>query len=129
MCYGNCSRNGSRRGIFLRNLLGINSTSSTPCDKVVARCPISRPVLEILRYAPHQITQKLKVKKFEFGLIVRIQLILWVPGIRDRRKCVGLWVATLPTLFPRGRGWSIWISRAHYCGSFGQGPLDSYSGE
>jgi hypothetical protein len=65
-----------RRGIFLRNSLSISSTSSMPCDKVAAWCPSTRPILELLRYAPHQVTQKLKVNKFEFGLIVRIQLLL-----------------------------------------------------
>jgi hypothetical protein len=85
--------------------------------------------LELLRYAPHQITQKLKVKKFEFGLIVRIQLLLRVPGILDRRKFVRWWGATLPSLFPKGKGRSIWISRTPYHGSFGQGPSDSCSSE
>jgi hypothetical protein len=88
-CHGNCSRDGSRRGMFLRNSLSINSTSSTPCDEVATWCPSTRPILELLRYAPHQVTQKLKVKKFEFGLIVRIHLLLRVPGVLDRRRGVG----------------------------------------
>jgi hypothetical protein len=100
--------------------LSVSSRSSTPCDEVAARCPSTRPVLELLRYALHQVTQKLKVKKFEFGLIVRIQLLLRVPGLLDRRKCVGLWGATLPTFLPRGKGRRIWISRTHYHGSLGK---------
>jgi hypothetical protein len=41
-CHGNCSRNGSRRGIYLRNSLSIISMSSMPCDRVVVRCPSTR---------------------------------------------------------------------------------------
>jgi hypothetical protein len=65
--------------------------------------PRVRGPLGLLRYALHQFTQKLKVKKFEFGLIVRIQLLLRVPGLLDRRKCVGLWGATLLHDFPKER--------------------------
>jgi hypothetical protein len=95
---------GTTRGIFLRNSLSISSMISTPFDKEITWCPSMRPILELLQYALHKITQKLKVMKFEFGLIVRIQLLLWVPEILDRRKCVGLWGATLPSLLHRGRG-------------------------
>jgi hypothetical protein len=48
--------------------------------------PEYEAVLERLRCAPHQITPKHKVKKFEFGLIVRIQHLLRVPGLLDRRS-------------------------------------------
>jgi hypothetical protein len=68
MCHGNCSRNGSRRGIFLRNSLSVTSMSSTPCDKAVTQCLSASPILELFWYAPHPIAQKLKVKEFEFGL-------------------------------------------------------------
>jgi hypothetical protein len=105
-CHGNCSRDGSRRGIFLRNSLSVISISSTPCDEVAAWCPSTRPILELLQYAPHQVTQKLKVKKFEFGLIVRIHILLRVPGVLDRRRgvgCVGSHTTSATSLVERTR--------------------------
>jgi hypothetical protein len=73
-CHGNCSRNGSGRGIYLRNSLSISSTSSMPCDRAVVRCPSTRPISwSLLRYAPHLNTEKLKVNKFMFGLNVNIR--------------------------------------------------------
>jgi hypothetical protein len=81
--------------MFLRNSLSISSMSSIPCDEVATQCPSTRPVLELLRYVPHQVTHKVKVKKFEFGLIVRIHLLLQVPGVLDRRRGVGCVGTTL----------------------------------
>jgi hypothetical protein len=102
-CHGNGSRNGSKSGIFLRNSLSVSSTSSMPCDKSVTQCPSVRPVLECLSML-HIFSQKLKVNEFELGLIVRIHPLLWVPGILDQGKCVGLWGSTLPAFLPRGKG-------------------------
>jgi hypothetical protein len=48
--------------------------SSMPCDRVVVRCPSMRPdFMELLRYAPHLNTEKLKVNKFVFSLNVNIR--------------------------------------------------------
>jgi hypothetical protein len=44
-CHGNCSRNGSERGIFQRNSLTVSSMSSTLSDREVVRCPSTRHVL------------------------------------------------------------------------------------
>jgi hypothetical protein len=105
--------------MFLRNSLSVNSTSSMPCNEVAARCPSTRPVLGLLRYVPHQVTQKLKVKKFEFGLIARIWLLLQIPVLLDRRKCVGRVGSHTTSMIARWRGldcpdqpdplpWEIW---------------------
>jgi hypothetical protein len=68
-CHGNCSRNGSERGTYQRNSLSISSTSSMPYDRVVVRCPSTRPILwSCFEYAPHINTEKLKVNRFMFGL-------------------------------------------------------------
>jgi hypothetical protein len=54
--------------MFLRKSSSISSTRSTPCDEVATRCSSKRPILELLRYAPHLNTEKLKVNRFVFGL-------------------------------------------------------------
>jgi hypothetical protein len=47
--------------------------SSTPCDRVVVRCPNTRHVLlELLWYALHLNIEKLKVNRFLVGLNVNI---------------------------------------------------------
>jgi hypothetical protein len=85
--------------------------------------------MELLRYSLSLNTEKLKVKKFVFGLNVRIQLLLWVPGKMDRSKCARMWGAILPARLPSGEDQSIWMSWTHYHGRFGKGPWDSCSGE
>jgi hypothetical protein len=119
-CHGNYSRDGSRRGIFLRNSLSISSTSSMPCDKAVTWCPSERPILELFRYAPHQIAQKLKVKEFEFGLIVRIQLLLRVPGILDQESVLDCGVPQYQHSCPEERVRRIWISGPTTMGVLGK---------
>jgi hypothetical protein len=94
--------------MFLRNSLSISSMSSTPCDEVVSQCLSMRPGLELHRYAPHQVTQKLKVKKFEFGLIVRIHLLLWVPGVLDRRSTRACRSVGPPTVEDMGKAHRIY---------------------
>jgi hypothetical protein len=75
--------------MFLRNSLSVSSTSSMPCDEVATWCSSTRPILGAYFYALHQVTQKRKVKKFEFGLIVIIHLRLREIGVLDQRRGVG----------------------------------------
>jgi hypothetical protein len=66
---GTVLRNGSERGTFQRNSSSISSMSSMPYDREVVRCSSMRPIfMELLWYALHLNTKKLKVNRFMFGL-------------------------------------------------------------
>jgi hypothetical protein len=69
-CHGNCSRNGSKRGIFLRDSLSVNSTSSTPCDKSVARCPSTRPVWSCFGMLRTNLPRNLRSRSLSLALLL-----------------------------------------------------------
>jgi hypothetical protein len=122
-CHRKCSRDGSRRGIFLRKLLSVRSRSSTPCNKTAVQCPSKRLVLSCLICSaplPRNLGQPICV-----NLSVGIRLLLQVPGLLDRRRGVGRVGShtTSATVLWRGPGhldqpdplpWEIWARPIGY---------------
>jgi hypothetical protein len=73
-CHGNYSRNNSERGTYQRNSLSITSMISTPYDRAVRTMPkYEAYFMELIRYALHINTVRLKVNMFLFGLNVNIR--------------------------------------------------------
>jgi hypothetical protein len=61
-----------QRGIYLRNSLSVSSMSSTPYDRVVIRCPSTRPIFGAASVCS-TLTEKLKVNKFVLALALEFR--------------------------------------------------------